>query len=70
MSNQNRVLRIKDLCLKLGVSRSCVYHWISQGFFPAPIHLSPFPRGAVGWNSADVDQWLEARRNKLAGGQS
>ncbi|WP_175904238.1 helix-turn-helix transcriptional regulator [Burkholderia seminalis] len=53
------VLSSAQVCAKLGgVSRTCLYRYINQHAFPAPIKL--FETRSV-WLESDVDAWLEAR---------
>lgn len=54
MSNQ-KLLRIKDVVDKTGISRTKVYLLIQEGKFPAPIKLGE--RVAL-WPEAAVDQWI------------
>ena len=35
------LLRIADVCDWLGISRSTVYHLLSEGIFPEPVRLGP-----------------------------
>ena len=43
-----QILRRKDVEATVGLSRSTIYHLISQGLFPAPIKLG---KRAVGWHN-------------------
>ncbi len=51
----NAVLRLPQLKLRLGLSRSSIYAAIAEGRFPRPVKLGT---RAVGWLESDVDQWL------------
>ena len=55
---QAKVLRRKDVEAMVGLSRSTIYHLISQGLFPAPIKLG---KRAVGWKVSDLEIWLNNR---------
>ena len=55
---QAKVLRRKDVEAIVGLSRSTIYHLISEGLFPAPIKLG---KRAVGWKVSDVEIWLSNR---------
>ncbi len=57
---QKLILRIKDVCTALGLSRSTVYRLVEAGDFPAPVKLS---RRAVGWNEAQIHHWVNTRNN-------
>lgn len=51
-----KVLRIAALEEKIGRKKSWIYAAVRAGTFPAPITLGG---RAIGWLSADVDDWLE-----------
>lgn len=55
----NRVIRKQGVLGKLGVCNSTLYQWIADGKFPAPI---PLGERSVGWIEAEVDQWIEQRK--------
>lgn len=57
--NPRTLFRLSDLCESLGVSRSTIYRWMSEGEFPAPVHIS---ERAVRWRSEDIEQWKNALR--------
>jgi prophage regulatory protein len=54
-----RILRRPELLSIIGVSRSTLYSWISNGLFPRPVRIGP---NAVGWTTDDVSAWLRERR--------
>jgi len=54
------LIRLSDLSESLGVSRSTIYRWISEGEFPAPVRIG---ERAVRWRSEDIEQW----KNSLQG---
>lgn len=56
-----RVLRMNDICLKMGLSSSTVHDLVARGIFIKPFTLIPGGR-AVGWLEADVDNWILARK--------
>ena len=58
VSMQAKVLRRKDVEAVVGLSRSTIYHLISEGLFPAPIKLG---KRAVGWKVSDLEIWLSNR---------
>tara|TARA_E500000331_G_scaffold336546_1_gene363754 strand:- start:326 stop:595 length:270 start_codon:yes stop_codon:yes gene_type:complete len=53
-----QILRRKDVEATVGLSRSTIYHLISEGLFPAPIKLG---KRAVGWKVSDLEIWLNNR---------
>jgi prophage regulatory protein len=54
-SHPIRAIRLPDVLLKTGLSRTHTYRLIKVGAFPAPHKLSE--RVSV-WNEADIDAWL------------
>jgi len=48
------LLRLRQVCEYLGISRSTIYNLISKGRFPKPVRLGP---GTVRWSVDDVDAW-------------
>jgi len=68
MSNhsQNKLLRVREVAEKLGISRSTLYDWTNP---KSPRFDSTFPpkkrlgRMVVGWMSNEIDAWLEGRNN-------
>ena len=53
-----RILRIRELTHKTGLSRAYIYDLQAKGLFPASIRLGP---NTVGWLEQDVDTWLNQR---------
>ena len=53
-----KVLRIRQVCEKVGLGRTSVYERESAGLFPKRIQLG---ENAVGWLEHEVDQWIEER---------
>ena len=54
-----QIVRAKELCAKLRVSRMKVWRWSESGHFPAPIQLGPKVKG---WDVAEVESWLSSRQ--------
>jgi prophage regulatory protein len=52
------ILRLPQVKLRVGLSRSSIYLAVSQGKFPRPVSLGA---RAVGWLEAEVDAWLFQR---------
>ena len=53
-----RFVRIGTAAQRLGVSRSTLYLWISQGRLPAPSRIGP---NCAGYFEADLDAWMAQR---------
>ncbi|CNL27908.1 MULTISPECIES: helix-turn-helix transcriptional regulator [Yersinia] len=65
-----RILRIKDVAKKVGVSVSTLYDWLSPKSrryapaFPKQFSIGISDRGAKGWDEAEIDSWIEQRKNQ------
>jgi prophage regulatory protein len=57
------ILRLPQLRLKVGLSRSSIYLAMSQGMFPRPIRIGV---RSVGWLEAEVEAWIQLKRAKDA----
>lgn len=53
-----KVLRIKHVMEKTGLSRSSIYALCKKGEFPKQ---APLGRKIVGWLEEEIDQWLRTR---------
>ncbi|CAI2535813.1 Predicted transcriptional regulator [Serratia proteamaculans] len=59
-----RILRLKAVCDKTGMSRSTIYDWLNPDSsrydpsFPKQIRLG---MQSVGWPEAEIDDWLYQR---------
>lgn len=65
MSEQNpapiperRILRRPEVEAKTGFKRAYLYNLMKEGKFPKAIKLGI---RAVGWDSAEIDQWIAER---------
>ena len=58
-----RVIRFPELHHKIGLCRSQVWRLERQGDFPKGI---PLGKNSKGWIEADVNAWLEERREGVA----
>ena len=53
-----KILRLKDVTAKTGLSRSTIYDLLSAGKFPKPIKLS---QRCIGFLESDIDNWLSEK---------
>ncbi len=53
-----RLLRIRDLEQKVGLSRATIYRRIAAGTFPRPRQVG---EQAVAWVESEVDTWIGSR---------
>ena len=58
-----RILRRPDVEKKTGFKRSQIYKLMQDGAFPKAIPLS---QRALGWDSDEIEAWIEARRQLRA----
>jgi prophage regulatory protein len=53
-----KILRLPEVLVTIGLSRSSVYEAIFAGTFSKPVKIG---LRAVGWLSSDVDDWISQR---------
>lgn len=56
-----RVLRMKGITKKIGLSESLIHDLVARGIFPKPFPLVPGGR-AVGWIEEDVDAYINGQK--------
>lgn len=61
LTSGNRVVRMRPLIERVGLSKSEIYRRIHAGTFPRPIALGV---RAVGWLERDVELWLATRAKR------
>lgn len=54
-----RLIRIRDVCQIVSLSRPAIYKAIKRGTFPAP--CKPLSGRASAWSEAEITAWIEAR---------
>lgn len=59
--NERRILRRPEVEAKTGFKRAHLYNLMKEGKFPKAVRLGV---RAVGWDAAEVNQWIEDRLNK------
>ncbi len=53
-----KILRLKTVLGRTGLTRSMAYALLKDDLFPHPINLGP---RAVGWLESEIDAWIAAR---------
>jgi len=53
-----RILRLRDVLARTGLTRSMAYALLKAQDFPTPINLGA---RAVGWLESEVDAWIAGR---------
>ena len=52
------ILRLPQVEQRTGLSRSTLYQYMKDGYFPKTVPLGP---RAVGWLESDVSDWIATR---------
>ncbi|MGO3130355.1 MAG: AlpA family transcriptional regulator [Alcaligenes sp.] len=60
---ERRILRRVEVEAKTGFKRAHIYNLMKKGQFPQALRLGV---RAVGWDSAEIDQWITERLNNRA----
>ncbi|MER8633383.1 MAG: AlpA family transcriptional regulator [Mesorhizobium sp.] len=55
MPEPDRIIRLKTVLARTGLSRSTIYRKIAEGTFPAQIKISV---NGAGWRESDINQWV------------
>lgn len=55
---QDKVLRTKDLVVKLGVSRTSIWRWQASDYLPKRRRFGP---NVVGWLTSEIEDWISTR---------
>ncbi|PKP98248.1 MAG: DNA-binding protein [Alphaproteobacteria bacterium HGW-Alphaproteobacteria-13] len=55
MSNPDRIIRLKTVLQRTGLSRSTLYRKIADQTFPAQIRISVH---GAGWHESAVNRWI------------
>ena len=55
MPAPDRIVRLKTVLARTGLSRSTIYRKITEGTFPAQLRISV---NGAGWRESDIDRWV------------
>jgi prophage regulatory protein len=55
MREPDRIIRLKTVLSRTGLSRSTIYRKIAEGTFPAQLKIST---NGTGWHESDIDRWI------------
>lgn len=58
-----RYLNVREVALRVGLSRATIYRKIKIGDFPDSYDLSD---NRVGWRESDIDAWIVSRKQSRA----
>lgn len=56
MRQPDRIVRLKTVLARTGLSRSTIYRKIAEGTFPAQIKISN--ANGAGWKESDINRWV------------
>lgn len=56
MSQADRIIRLKTVLDRTGLSRSTLYRKITEGTFPQQLKISVH---GAGWHESSVNRWIE-----------
>ena len=55
MREPDRIIRLKTVLFRTGLSRSTIYRKIAEGTFPPQIKISV---NGSGWHESDINRWI------------
>lgn len=55
MSNSDKIIRLKTVLARTGLSRSTMYRKIAEGTFPSQLKISVH---GAGWRESAVNRWI------------
>jgi prophage regulatory protein len=55
MPQPDRIVRLKTVLARTGLSRSTIYRKIAEGTFPAQLRIST---NGAGWRESDINRWV------------
>ena len=55
MREPDRIIRLKTVISRTGLSRSTLYLKIAEGTFPAQLRIST---NGTGWHESDINRWI------------
>lgn len=50
-----RLIRLREVQHRVGLGRSTIYRWMSEGKFPKPVQLGGY---AVAWAENEIESWI------------
>ncbi|TPN83203.1 AlpA family phage regulatory protein [Mesorhizobium sp. CU2] len=55
MAEADRIIRLRTVLARTGLSRSTMYRKIAEGTFPGQIKISV---NGAGWKESDINRWV------------
>ena len=59
-----RILRLREVMARTGLSRTTIYRWRRAGRFPQPVRLGT---RNVGWIESELEAWMVERKAERSG---
>ncbi|TPL11418.1 AlpA family phage regulatory protein [Mesorhizobium sp. B2-4-10] len=56
MPEPDRIIRLRTVLVRTGLSRSTLYRKIADSTFPAQLKISV---NGAGWRESDINRWVE-----------
>ena len=56
-----KLIGVKEICEKLGLSRTTIWKLRSKGIFPKPVRIS---ERRIAWPESSVDKWQDGLEEK------
>ncbi len=56
MPDPDRIVRIRTVLARTGLSRSTLYRKINEGTFPSQVRISEY---CSGWRESAINRWIE-----------
>jgi prophage regulatory protein len=63
MQQTDKILRLPEVKMRTGLSRSSIYLYIHRGTFPKTLNIGI---RSVGWLESDIQQWIDAKKGGLS----
>jgi prophage regulatory protein len=55
MPEPDRIIRLKTVLARTGLSRSTIYRKITEGTFPGQLKIST---NGAGWHESEINRWI------------
>lgn len=63
MTAVKRLVKERELCAELGISRAALTAWVKQGLFPAPLRIGV---RAIAWLREDIEAHFQKLKSDQA----
>lgn len=67
MDSYTRLLRLREVIRRTGLSRTTIYEYVAAGVMPAPVRVS---KRVVAWIESEIEQFLRERIAASRGGMA